>query len=254
MIKVRKPAKAPNVLLTKGKKKTKTQRTAYSKSPQDYDTGKKTFKHDSNIYGHETVKEALIVAQHGKCCFCESKIRHIAYGDVEHFRPKSGYRQKPQDKLGRPGYYWLAYDWQNLLLSCQICNQRHKGNLFPLVVPSKRARSHTDDLSQEDPLFVDPSSNPEKHISFRQEIPFAKNGSKKGRATIEALGLGRLLLNERRRERYELLKMLHALASLNPPSRESAQAKELLDKAILDSAEYASMVRAAVASGFSPHA
>ena len=56
----------------------------------------------------ESVKDALREAQHGKCAFCESKISHIAHGDVEHFRPKAGYRQNPEDPLVQPGYYWLS--------------------------------------------------------------------------------------------------------------------------------------------------
>ena len=78
---------------------------------------------------------------------------HIAYGDVEHYRPKAGYRQDAEDPLGRPGYYWLAYEWSNLLFCCQICNQRFKRNLFPLVDPARRAETHHDDLSSEQPLF-----------------------------------------------------------------------------------------------------
>ena len=61
--------------------------------------------------------------------FCESKVSHIAYGDVEHFRPKAGYRQRPEDPLVQPGYYWLAYEWSNLLFCCQLCNQRFKATI-----------------------------------------------------------------------------------------------------------------------------
>ena len=56
------------------------------------------FEFDSSVYGHKTVKKALIEAQHGKCCFCEAKVVHISYGDVEHFRPKGGV----SSERGRP--------------------------------------------------------------------------------------------------------------------------------------------------------
>lgn len=32
-----------------------------------YDAGTRKFKFDKTIYGHKTVKNALIKAQHGKC-------------------------------------------------------------------------------------------------------------------------------------------------------------------------------------------
>nr|WP_239015299.1 AAA family ATPase [Archangium violaceum] len=79
----------------------------------------------------------------GKCAFCESQLAHISYGDVEHFRPKAGWRQEEGGPLGRPGYYWLAYEWTNLFLACTLCNQQFKRNLFPLRTPSRRARSHS---------------------------------------------------------------------------------------------------------------
>jgi hypothetical protein len=104
------------------------------------------------------VKAALRIAQHDKCGFCESKVTHVAFGDVEHFRPKAAFRAIQGDALTRPGYYWLAYEWTNLLFACEPCNRRHKGNLFPLVDEATRARSHTDDITRETPLFIDPTA------------------------------------------------------------------------------------------------
>ena len=139
---------------------------------QNYDAGQRDFNFSSSIYGAKSVKNALIQAQHDKCCFCESKISHISYGDVEHFRPKGGWIQDSGDNLTQPGYYWLAYDWSNLFLSCQICNQRHKKNLFPLQDPLKRAQSHHADIDDEDPLFINPTDdNPEELYRFPGRSP-----------------------------------------------------------------------------------
>ena len=44
----------------------------------------------------------------------------VDYGDVEHFRPKSK-------------YWWLAYCLDNYLVSCAICNQKFKSNVFPIL-------------------------------------------------------------------------------------------------------------------------
>lgn len=80
----------------------------------DYDNGVRTFNFNNKIYGAKDVKGTLIDIQNYKCAFCEARIGHIDDGDVEHFRPKKGFIQIEGDKLTRPGYYWLAYDWDNL--------------------------------------------------------------------------------------------------------------------------------------------
>jgi hypothetical protein len=87
-----------------------------------HSNGDTSFVFDRAVYGHTDVKAALRLAQHDKCGFCESKISHIAFGDVEHFRPKSAIRNAPGEALVSPGYFWLAYDWGNLLFACECCN------------------------------------------------------------------------------------------------------------------------------------
>ncbi len=169
-----------------------------------YDSGQREFDFDSNIYGHPTVKDALIKLQHGKCCFCESQVTHVSAGDVEHFRPKAGFMQgdRPKEKLKKPGYYWLAYEWSNLLFSCEECNRRGKKNLFPLQNPEERARSHSDNLSAEMAIFVNPATDdPSKFIGFNGEYVCGLDGPKgRGETTIQELGLDRVALEERRRD------------------------------------------------------
>lgn len=92
MIRVRKPTEPPEVLRTKGTRARRALNSTYSRAPRSYEKGTRSFEFDSAIYAHETVKQALLEAQHGKCAFCESKFAHISYGDVEHFRPKAGWR------------------------------------------------------------------------------------------------------------------------------------------------------------------
>lgn len=244
MIRVVKPAKAPAILIAKGKPKRGEYVAAYNK-------GVREFKFDSKIYGNKTVKEALIKAQHDKCFLCESKITHVAFGDVEHFRPKAAYKQSLKEPLQKPGYYWLAYEWSNLFLSCQLCNQVFKKNLFPLSNPGARATSHRHQTTREKPLFIDPSiDNPEEHISFNGNVPCPINNDPRGKATIESLGLTREKLNERRLERYRILEQLYLIAHRTPTIPESKDAKDLLVKAEQDDAEYASMARAAIKANF----
>ena len=60
----------------------------------------------------------------GKCAYCESPTDTVAHGDVEHYRPKSK-------------YWWLAYCYDNYLYACQICNQVHKGDEFPVYATDR---------------------------------------------------------------------------------------------------------------------
>jgi uncharacterized protein (TIGR02646 family) len=258
MIRIERLQPPPAILVSRGRAKSRTLERAYTRSPRQYQSGSKCFAFDSGIYGHATVKHALIAAQYGKCCFCESKITHISYGDVEHFRPKAGYCQRSTGTLERPGYYWLAYEWENLLLCCQLCNQRHKRNYFPLANPHSRAICHRDSLDKEKPIFINPADeNPEQYISFRKEVPFAVNGNRRGRKTITALGLDRPSLNEMRWDEYSQLEAVYGIAEIAgryPADRElqslARDARSILATAVRSSSQYAGMARAAVASGF----
>lgn len=76
-----------------------------------------TLEFNSNVW--KAAKPQLKLESGGKCAYCESPTDTVAHGDVEHFRPKSK-------------YWWLAYCYDNYLYACQICNQVHKGDEFPV--------------------------------------------------------------------------------------------------------------------------
>jgi len=76
-----------------------------------------------------------------KCAYCE-RIISGSHGDAEHYRPKGAVKcragqsddfveptckivhppSKKELDLGHPGYFWLAYDWHNLVPACEFCN------------------------------------------------------------------------------------------------------------------------------------
>ncbi len=212
-------------------------------------------KFSSAIYGHKKVKAAVIKDQSGKCLFCEAKIDHAQYGDVEHFRPKGGFNNSNSDPLETPGYYWLAYDWSNLTYGCQICNQVHKKNLFPLLNPLQRARSHHDDVSVEQPTLVNPTlEDPEHFIGFRDEVAFGKDDAGRGKTTIEIAGLNRPNLCESRRELFRrfndawmVLTKAEELARTNsiPLPPELIEQRRRLEEWSLPSQEYSAMIKSA---------
>lgn len=247
MIRVHKPA-APAVLLGRGM-------AARQQHCDEYDSGSRTFDFDDDVYTHQTVKEALRSAQHRKCAFCESFFAHTGYGDVEHFRPKAGYKQREADELRQPGYFWLAYEWDNLFYSCQLCNQRFKRNLFPLKDGRKRCRSHRGDRGNEDPLLIDPGHvDPSTLIGFHEEYAYAVADCAEGRTTIEALGLNREELAEQRRKRLEdfrvlvtAIRLARKQTALGPSPRLADQLRvleDLMAKRQEDAGEYAAMARA----------
>jgi uncharacterized protein (TIGR02646 family) len=258
VIRVQKLAAPPEKLAQDGKNKRRSHCSSYSRNPTTYQSGERTFSFDCNIYAHKSVKQALIQTQHGKCCFCERLIG--TDGDVEHFRPKQAYKQATGEPLYRPGYYWLAYEWNNLYLACSGCNQRHKQNLFPLQNPSARAISHRHNLGLEQPLFIDPGKeDPEEFIRFRGEVAYATEANIRGQATLDALKLNQRSLPEARLQRLQMLKRLWQVVQLarSDEKADDAEFQELaveaeksLEQATRDTAEFSAASRWAVQTKF----
>ena len=163
-------------------------------------------KADSKIYGDRSVKESLKSIHHCKCAYCE---RHLNgdYGAIDHFRPKGGYIDTQTGELRKPGYWWLAYDWDNLLLSCSECNTSYKRNHFPLTDENQRNIANKD-VSQEQPLLINPAEeDPANHIEFNRWVVLPKEmdgvADPRGIMTIQILKLNdRPDLVEKRRQRW----------------------------------------------------
>ncbi len=248
MIRIHKPSEPPTLLLEQGREL----RQQLCRLLDDDADANPSF--DARVYGAPEVKAALKAAQHDKCCFCEAKVSHVAFGDVEHYRPKAAVRQSAGDPEIRPGYYWLAYEWSNLYFACEQCNRRQKKNFFPLENPQDRVPSHheADQLEREHPLFVDPGhEEPEQYIVFRKF--FAAPVHPRGKHTIdpEGLDLNRPPLREQRRLHRE--KLLGNLAGISAWIRRHcpAETRSLMERAagillqaLRDEAEFASMSRA----------
>jgi len=79
---------------------------------------------DHRIYNN-AVKDELKILYHKKCAYCESMLSFDSF-TIEHYRPKKG----------SYSYYWLGYEWSNLLPVCKKCNNS-KGDRFPVEAPSK---------------------------------------------------------------------------------------------------------------------
>lgn len=198
---------AKNIATYNADKDKYTSNTPGVKTTKTY-TVANSFDIDKKIYGDNSVKVSLISLQKKCCCFCESRITHISSGDVEHFRPKQGYLQDNNDLFHKPGYFWLAYDWSNLLFACERCNRRYKQNLFPLKNIANRCNPNINfDISSEEPLFVDPSKvDPSMHIEFRGTMITHK--TPEGDVTITELDLNRADLYEMRIDSFSAINSL----------------------------------------------
>ena len=132
------------------------------KKLKDLCAKKQTLKFKPLWSKDDKVKSFLHQSQYGKCCYCERKRDQKGESDVEHFRPKAKLKENPK----HPGYWWLVYRWDNLLISCKKCNNR-KNTKFPLKDESKRAFFENDDLKKEEPILINPlTENPEDFIEY----------------------------------------------------------------------------------------
>lgn len=159
---------------------------------------------DDGLY--KKYKAYLLVVFNDKCAYCESLITDTQPGDVEHFRPKGrvvGPDFKPikakyrkWGEIDHPGYFWLAYDWDNLLPSCIDCNRyrRHdaegagKADRFPVEDEILRARLPGQER-RERALLINPCKiDPSEHLEF---LPDGKIEAKTpaGSETLAIFGL-----------------------------------------------------------------
>ena len=92
------------------------------------------------------VKDDLLDMFNSKCAYCESMLGVTSNGELENFRPqrgargfgKSGMSDTSDSSYHDTHYWWLAYEWDNLLIACPQCH-RFKASWFPIVDESWRA-------------------------------------------------------------------------------------------------------------------
>ena len=211
MNKIFKKEEAPEVLRTKG---VELRDSLIAQA----DAGNTAFCFDNKVFAHKTVKEQMMEDQHRKCAYCE-QYKNGDFGCVEHYRPKGGYDLGAGTPLQQPGYYWLAYEWQNLLFSCSECNTSYKRNHFPLVNENARDIEHRD-ITNEEPAIINPvTTDPGDHIEFSEFIirPKMIDGQEsiQGKTTIGVFRLNdRNDLKERRRNFWERYQDIHKLLEI----------------------------------------
>lgn len=163
----------------------------------------------------KTTLEPLLLLYKNKCAMCE-RDRGTEL-QVDHYRPKKPRNNIKDPHNNQPGYYWLAYEWSNLILLCSKCNLK-KSNKFPLLNwdDTKRIISHLDKNGingfdayclnwlqhYEMPLLINPEHevNPERHFVFKWDGSLIGRTAE-GKETIIICDLNR---KDLRRERLKI--------------------------------------------------
>ena len=137
------------------------------------------------------------------------------FGEAEHYRPKNAVTTEVDGKavkvtqangLPHPGYYWLAYDWRNLLPSCQVCNNA-KSSQFPITGkrvfdPQEGPDPATLDKIEK-PLLLNPyRDHPGEHLNFGIDGQIA-HLTEEGRNSITVYDLDRGILRDLRGKRQQ---------------------------------------------------
>jgi len=179
---------------------------------------------------------------HGKCAYCEAYIVDFHNGDIDHFRPKGRVTDENDtivmvegadgNDIPHPGYYWLAYDWHNLLLTCNDCNRPKKNSGLKT---GKRARfpvagihaTTPEEIEDEEPLLINPLiDDPKEHLKVNFENGELIGLTLKGAMTIRVFGLN--IRDRLPQERYDAA--MTARSNLVSIAYEDDKAK--IDKAI----------------------
>jgi len=167
-----------------------------------------------NKYKHHQIKGKIMVETHNKCAYCESRIPHVSFGDIEHISPKS-YRPD------------LIFEWSNLTYSCEQCNRTRKRDYY----------------NPEDPLINPYEDDPRDHLTAHGPFISHRIGDRKGELTQKILELNRTDLLAKRLEKIQTIEMLvDKWASEDNPEYKKILEQELWKEAG-DDAEYAFIVR-----------
>ncbi len=215
-------------------------------------------------YCHTKVQVALEKLFYGKCPYCEKIVDDTEY-DVDHYRPKG----RVAEREDHPGYYWLAYTWENLYLICKFCNQRRKDrphwddpssggpaqgkyDQFPVHDEAGRAMRPGDLLADEQPYLLDPcADDPSDYLRYSPDgdIHAAPNYGYGvfGSETIRICHLKRSRLKKGRGKKIcKIAKLLELRASARAAGLPAfvAKVQDMIDEELAPSSEFAGLARA----------
>lgn len=183
-----------------------------------------TYKDEQGIT-QSKVRDELNKFYHKKCAYCES---FESSAQIEHYRPKN----KVIGTGKNNGYYWLCFEWTNLVPACFDCNKvgTGKGNRFPIISAASQRQfvvPFNDDLSLrledfiynsvylsvEKPFLLHPEYDEPKHFfkfEWKQNQSYLNligtDKENRGEKTIKICDLNRENLGNNRGQRlYDVI-------------------------------------------------
>ena len=162
-------------------------------------------------YNHQDVRNKLRHYFGRKCVYCEDSPESTSTLRVDHYRPKKGIKD-----VVHTGYFWLSYEWTNLLQSCESCNKK-KSNHFPLSNHFTRILHTTPNatLAQYRAILLAPLNqetrlllHPELDLDVEQCFSFSEDGkiiglNDRGHESIRCYHLNRENLIRKRKKRIK---------------------------------------------------
>jgi hypothetical protein len=218
---------------------------------------------------------------HDRCAYCEGPREFDRYrGDAEHYRPKGAVTWRDEgtgekcsarctlpdgEEIDHPGYFWLAYDWRNLVPACPACNSgkgkvdqfpvklghllqleaaaiagEPKGLLPELEIPKGCSRYFLDTATldaREQPLLLNPlnpsgNGDPGQHLRYGiGGCVVALDDSAMGKCSIKVYRLDRGNLRKRRQKAQEdARREYYSILMQKPRPSRDAELKEMLDR------------------------
>ncbi|MCP3420320.1 AAA family ATPase [Nocardioides pinisoli] len=132
------------------------------------------------------LQQALRETFHGHCAYCGSPADP---GEVSRHRPPE--EALNLDRSVSPDHYWwLSYDWANLLFVCTECHNL-KGSRFPVEAKRAPAESRGADLDVERPLLLDPYRDRPEWVFTYDTSGFVVGVDDRAATTVEVLALNR---------------------------------------------------------------
>jgi uncharacterized protein (TIGR02646 family) len=213
-------------------------------------------KHD----GWSELKSWLAVFSDGKCWYCDSRSLR-ALLEVDHFRPKLAVSVDGTFLAMHLGYWWLAYEWRNFRLSCQMCNRPStsasglpagKRNEFPIRNENYRTSIPYASIANEEPRFLDPCVADDVALlahcldgSVRPQAEEPTWDWERAKYTIDKLHLNDDLLAECKRSRWDEVKQLIEMERYGYPRTSLI---DRIKKELEPRTEYSLFMRSAIAT------
>lgn len=142
---------------------------------------------DSSKYAHSSIKTQLNSMSSHKCFYCETKLK--------------GKRKEVDHHIEVSVDIYLSYEWENLCLSCDNCNNKLDHNSIPIEEALNPCIDSDEEIME--------------HLTFDDEIIEARNNSEKGLKTIRKYRLDTELLDMRRLKSLKLFMKLLVNIQLN---------------------------------------